>query len=65
MILQFLSPLQVNIEKQVYVHTMENFIGVFGGYLGLFLGGSLIGFLECVESSISKAIFLFKSKTKK
>ena len=46
--------LQVNIEKQVYVYTLEYFIGVLGGYLGLFLGGSILGFFEWIENIFSK-----------
>ena len=46
--------LQVNIEKQVYVYTLEYFIGVLGGYLGLFLGGSILGFFEWIENIFPK-----------
>ena len=43
---------QVSIETEVYIYTTEYFIGTFGGYLGLFLGGSLLGLLEMVEKAI-------------
>ena len=41
----------------MYVYTLEYFIGVLGGYLGLFIGGSILGFFEFIESIMSKAYF--------
>ena len=38
----------VNIEKEIVVYTFPYFIGTFGGYLGLFLGGSILGYLQMV-----------------
>ena len=42
----------ITIEKEVYVYTLAYFIGTFGGYLGLFLGGSILGYLDSIESFI-------------
>ena len=59
----FFSSSKVNVEKQVYVHTTEYYIGVVGGYLGLFLGGSILGFVEFMENYIAKAFFTFYRNT--
>ena len=40
--------------KEEYVFTPENFIGIFGGYLGLFLGGSILGIIEYIEIVVTK-----------
>ena len=42
----------ITIEKEVYVYTLAYFIGTFGGYLGLFLGGSILGYLDSIETFI-------------
>ena len=39
----------VNKEEEEYKYSMDYFIGIFGGYLGLFLGGSILGILEFFE----------------
>ena len=44
----------ITVEKEVYVFTIAYFIGTFGGYLGLFLGGSILGCLDSIESFIFK-----------
>ena len=41
--------LRVTIEEQDYIYAFKDFIGDFGGYLGLFLGGSFIGVFEWLE----------------
>ena len=46
----------ITVEKEVYVYTLAYFIGTFGGYLGLFLGGSILGYLEYIESLIYKKL---------
>ena len=46
----------ITVEKEVYVYTIAYFIGTFGGYLGLFLGGSILGCLDSIESFIFKKI---------
>ena len=51
--------LQVNSEKQVYVYTLEYFIGVLGGYLGLFLGGSILGFFELIVNTVTAIVSKF------
>ena len=45
---------QINVEKQVYAYTTSYFLGALGGYLGLFLGGSLLGLLETIEACFNK-----------
>ena len=44
---------QVDAEKEVYVYTTEYFISALGGYLGLFLGGSLLGIMNYIQSLLS------------
>ena len=46
----------ITIEKEAYVYTSAYFIGTFGGYLGLFLGGSILGYLDYIMSFISKKL---------
>ena len=43
---------QITIEKQVYAYTGSYFIGALGGYLGLFLGGSILGLFEFIETFV-------------
>ena len=43
----------VQIEEEVYMYPFEYLIGIFGGYLGLFLGGSILGIFEYLEQRIS------------
>ena len=52
---QFLGQdLRVTIEEEDYQYSFSNFIGDFGGYLGLFLGGSIIGLFEIAEKFMEK-----------
>ena len=52
---QFLGQdLRVTIEEENYQYGFTNFIGDFGGYLGLFLGGSFIGIFEIFEDFMKK-----------
>ena len=44
----------ITIEKEAYVYTSAYFIGTFGGYLGLFLGGSILGYLDYIMSFFSR-----------
>ena len=44
------------IENEITVYTFTYFIGIFGGYLGLFLGGSILGYLQMIAQ-------FFKSRT--
>ena len=46
--------LQVTLEKEQFVYSTEYFISTMGGYLGLFLGGSILGMIECIEMKIIK-----------
>ena len=46
--------LRVTIEEENYQYGFTNFIGDFGGYLGLFLGGSFIGIFEIFEDFMKK-----------
>ena len=39
----------ISIENEVKVYTFPYFIGTFGGYLGLFLGGSIFGYLQIIS----------------
>ena len=52
---QFLGQdLRVTIEEEDYQYGFSDFIGDFGGYLGLFLGGSFIGLFEIIEEFFEK-----------
>ena len=52
---QFLGQdLRVTIEEEDYQYSFSDFIGDFGGYLGLFLGGSIIGLFEIAEKFMEK-----------
>ena len=46
--------LRVTMEEENYQYGFNDFIGDFGGYLGLFLGGSFIGLYEIVEDFMEK-----------
>ena len=46
----------ITVEKETYVYTPAYFIGTFGGYLGLFLGGSILGYLDYIESFITRKL---------
>ena len=46
----------ITIEKEAYVYTSAYFIGTFGGYLGLFLGGSILGYLDYIMSFCSRKL---------
>ena len=46
----------VNMEEEEYKYSLEYFIGIFGGYLGLFLGGSIRGIVEFFDGIFSKII---------
>ena len=48
----------MTIEKEEYVYSTEYFIGVLGGYLGLFLGGSIIGIVEYIQALITKSVLM-------
>ena len=54
LIFTIFGSLQVNVEKQVYAYTTSYFLGALGGYLGLFLGGSILGFFDSIESFVKK-----------
>ena len=43
---------QVHYGEEYKVYDINNFIGDFGGYLGLLLGGSIPGLLDLIESFI-------------
>ena len=49
---------KVTIEKEEYVYSTEYFISVLGGYLGLFLGGSILGIIEAIEVVVTKTIII-------
>ena len=44
------------MEKEEYMFSLDYFIGICGGYLGLFLGGSILGILEFFEGIFTKII---------
>ena len=46
--------LRVTMEEENYQYGFNDFIGDFGGYLGLFLGGSFIGLFEIIEDFMDK-----------
>ena len=46
----------VNMEEEEYKYSLEYFIGIFGGYLGLFLGGSILGIVEFFDGIFSRII---------
>ena len=46
----------ITIEKETLIYTPAYFIGTFGGYLGLFLGGSILGYLDYIESFITRKL---------
>ena len=46
----------ITIEKEAFVYTPAYFIGTFGGYLGLFLGGSILGYLDYIMSFFSRKL---------
>ena len=55
--LQFIaSTKKVIVEKETYIYSTEYFISTLGGYLGLFLGGSILGFIELIEKTILSKI---------
>ena len=52
---QFLGQdLRVTIEEESYQYGFTNFIGDFGGYLGLFLGGSFMEIFVMLEDFMKK-----------
>ena len=46
--------LRITIEQEDYIYSFNDFIGDFGGYLGLFLGGSFIGLFDWLEKMIEQ-----------
>ena len=50
----FGQDLRVTMEEEDYQYGFNDFIGDFGGYLGLFLGGSIIGIFEIIENFMEK-----------
>ena len=46
--------LRVTMEEENYQYGLSDFVGDFGGYLGLFLGGSIIGIFEFIEDFMKK-----------
>ena len=46
----------INKEEQEYLYSFDYFIGICGGYLGLFLGGSMLGILDFFEGVFTKII---------
>ena len=46
----------VNKEEEEYKYSLDYFIGIFGGYLGLFLGGSILGIVEFFDGIFSRII---------
>ena len=46
----------VNREDEEYKYSFDDFIGNCGGYLGLFLGGSILGILEFFEGIFTRII---------
>ena len=44
--------IKVQYGEEYKVYDINNFIGDFGGYLGLLLGGSIPGLLDLIESFI-------------
>ena len=46
--------LRIMIEEEEYMYSFNDFIGDFGGYLGLFLGGSFIGLFDWLEKMIEQ-----------
>ena len=51
---------KATIEREEYVYSTESFIGALGGYLGLFLGGSILGIVEYIEVSMTKSKTIIK-----
>ena len=46
----------ITMEKETRVYSFAYFIGTFGGYLGLFLGGSILGYIENIEDFVSQKV---------
>ena len=46
----------VNKEEEEFKYSLDYFIGIFGGYLGLFLGGSILGIVEFFDGIFSRII---------
>ena len=44
----------ISIEEEVYMYSIGYFLGICGGYLGLFLGGSILGILEFFEGILTR-----------
>ena len=46
----------INKEEEEYLYSFDYFIGICGGYLGLFLGGSMLGILDFFEGIFTRII---------
>ena len=44
---------QITVEREAYIYSTEYFVSAIGGFLGLFLGGSILGIVKCLESYFS------------
>jgi len=44
-------------EEEEYMYSIDYFIGICGGYLGLFLGGSILGILEFFEGIFTRIFY--------
>ena len=42
------------MEEEMVMYDFKDFIGDFGGYLGLFLGGSILSLFEMLDKFIEK-----------
>ena len=58
----FYDSLSYTIVEETPKMTLENLVGLIGGHLHVFLGMSLMSFLELFDLSVSLAFFVFKNK---
>ncbi len=56
----FLAPGGVLIESEILVYDMYDLIGNVGGFLGLFLGASILSMYDGVKENVQKLKYIVK-----